>query len=102
MLVGCVGTHAATGAWSLIAAGLFIRKDGLLDALFMSNVQNGLFYVSIGLYVDCFVVSSWNKIKLRSFKSSERINEKWDEPYRGFDQLSLFSDHLDLAKWSKR
>ena len=49
MLVGCVGTHAATGAWSLIAAGLFIRKDGLLDALFMSNVQNGLFYVSIEL-----------------------------------------------------
>ena len=26
-----------------------------------------------------------NKIKLRSFKSREHINEKGDEPYRGFD-----------------
>ena len=31
-----------------------------------------------------------NKIKLRSFKSSEHINEKrWDGPYCGFGYLSL-------------
>ena len=38
-----------------------------------------------------------NKIKLRSFKSSEHINEKGDGPYHGFGYLSLFSDPLDLA-----
>ena len=43
-----------------------------------------------------------NKIKPRSFKSSEHINEKGDGPYRGFGYLSLFSDPLDLAKWSQR
>ena len=32
------------------------------------------------------------KIQLRSFKSSEHINEKGDGPYRGFGYLSLFSD----------
>ena len=32
------------------------------------------------------------KIKLRSFKSREHINEKKDGPYRGFGYLSLFSD----------
>ena len=37
------------------------------------------------------------KIKLISFKSSERINEKEDRPYRGFGYLSLFSDPIDLA-----
>ena len=42
------------------------------------------------------------KIKLRSFKSSEHINEKKDGSYRGFGYLSLFSDPLDLAKWIKR
>ena len=31
-----------------------------------------------------------NKIKLRSFKSSEHINKKGDGPYRGFGYLSLF------------
>ena len=38
------------------------------------------------------------KIKLRSFKSNEHINEKVDGPYRGFGYLSLFSDLLNLAK----
>ena len=42
------------------------------------------------------------KIKLRSFKSSERINEKGDGPYHGFGYLSLFSDPIDLATWSQR
>ena len=42
------------------------------------------------------------KIKLRSFKSSERINEKRDGSYHGFGYLSLFSDPLELAKWSQR
>ena len=37
------------------------------------------------------------KIKLRSYKSSEPIYEKGDEPYRGFGYSSLFSDPLDLA-----
>ena len=41
-------------------------------------------------------------IKLRSFKSSEHINERRDEPYHGFGHLSLFSDPSDLAKWSQR
>ena len=34
------------------------------------------------------------KIKLRSSKSSEHINEKGDWPYRGFGYLSLFSDPI--------
>ena len=42
------------------------------------------------------------KIKLRSFKSSERMNEKGDGPYHGFGYLSLFSDPIDLATWSQR
>ena len=42
------------------------------------------------------------KIKLRSFKSSEHINEKSHGPYCGSGYLSLFSDPLDLAKWSQR
>ena len=42
------------------------------------------------------------KIKLRSFKSSERINEKGDGPYHGFGYLSLFSDPIDLATWTQR
>ena len=46
--------------------------------------------------------SRHNKIKLRSFKSSERIHETKDGPYRAFDFSSLFSDPLDLATWSKR
>ena len=51
------------------------------------------------------VISFWlsvdkvrDKNNLRSFKSSEHINEKMDGPYRGFD----FSDPVDLAKWSQR
>ena len=42
-----------------------------------------------------------NKIKLRSFKSSEHINEKSDRPYGGFGYSSLFSDPLGLATWSQ-
>ena len=42
------------------------------------------------------------KIELRSFKSSEHINERRDGPYHGFGYLSLFSDSLDLAKWGQR
>ena len=42
------------------------------------------------------------KIKLRSFKGNEHINEKWDGPYRGFGYSSLFSDPTDLALWSQR
>ena len=36
------------------------------------------------------------------FKSSEHINEKGDEPYRGFDNKSLVSDPLDLATCNQR
>ena len=45
-----------------------------------------------------------NKIKLRSFKSSERKNEKGDGPYRGFGYLSLgyLSDPIDLSTSSQR
>ena len=43
-----------------------------------------------------------NEIKLRSFMSSEHINEKMDGPYRGFGYLSVFSDPLDLATWNQR
>ena len=39
---------------------------------------------------------------MRSFKNSEHINEKKDGPYRGFCYLSLFSDPLNMAKWSQR
>ena len=41
------------------------------------------------------------KIKLRFFKSNERINGKRYGPNRGFGYLSLFSDPLNLAKWSQ-
>ena len=41
-------------------------------------------------------------LKLRSFKSSEHINEESDGPYRGFGYSSLFSDPLDLATCSQR
>ena len=43
-----------------------------------------------------------NKNKLRSFKSSEHINEKTDGAFRGFGYLSIFSDTIDLAKWNQR
>ena len=42
------------------------------------------------------------KIELKSFKSSEHINEKRDGPYRGFSYSSLISDPLDLATSSQR
>ena len=42
------------------------------------------------------------QIKPRSFKSTEHITEERDAPYRGFGYLSLFSDPLDLAKWSQK
>ena len=41
-------------------------------------------------------------LKLRSFKSSEHINEKGDGPYRDFGYISLDSDPIDLATWSQR
>ena len=41
------------------------------------------------------------KIKLRSLKSSEHINEKGVGPYRGFGYLNPFSDPLDFTKWSQ-
>ena len=38
------------------------------------------------------------KLKMRSFKGSEQINENGDGPYRDFGNLSLFSDlSLDMA-----
>ena len=46
--------------------------------------------------------SRHNKIKLRSFNSSERIHETKGGPYRAFGFSSLFSDPSDLATWSKR
>ena len=45
------------------------------------------------------VLKKDNKINLRSFKSSEHIEEQRDGPHH---YLSLFSDPLDLAKWSQR
>ena len=42
------------------------------------------------------------KIKLRSYKSSENINEKGDGPYRSFGYLSLFSDPTAFAAGSQR
>ena len=42
------------------------------------------------------------KLKMRSFKSSEHINEKGDVLYRGFDYVSLVSGPLDMATWSQR
>ena len=42
------------------------------------------------------------KLKLRSFKSSEHINEEGGGPYRGFDYSRLVSDPIDLATWSQR
>ena len=43
-----------------------------------------------------------NSINLRSFKCNEHMFEKGDRPYRGFGYLSLVSDPLDLATWSKK
>ena len=43
-----------------------------------------------------------NEIKLRSFESSERINEKGNGPYLGFGYISLFGDPVDLQHGAKR
>ena len=43
-----------------------------------------------------------NKIRLRSFKSSEHINEKGDGPYRGSGYISLFSDPVDWQHGANR
>ena len=51
--------------------------------------------------VSCFL-PQMNKITLRSFQSSDRINEKGDGPYRGFGYLSLLTDPIDLTTWSQR
>ncbi|ESO88327.1 hypothetical protein LOTGIDRAFT_126447, partial [Lottia gigantea] len=40
--VGCVGTHALGGAWSMLAAGLFARRDTFAKELHLDAVQNGL------------------------------------------------------------
>ena len=52
----------------------------------------------LGVQVAVFKI----KIKLRSFKSREHINEKEGGPYRGFGYLSLFSDTIDLATCCQR
>ena len=56
----------------------------------------------MGHIAQCRVLGNKIKRKLRSFKSSEHINEKGDGPYRSFGSLSLFSDSIDLAIWSHR
>ena len=61
----------------------FILKLQLLWDIHLSNTRTGLMRMM--------------KIKLRSFKSSERINEKGNGPYRGFGYLSLFSDPINLV-----
>ena len=43
-----------------------------------------------------------NRNKTEILKSTKHINEKRDGPYRGFGYVSLFSDPIDLAKWSQR
>ena len=63
-----------------------------------------ILYVALLLDALCLVSSKYVfwlkriKIKRRSFKSSEHINEKVNGPYRGFDLLSFFSDFLNGAK----
>ncbi|XP_062580076.1 putative ammonium transporter 3 [Saccostrea cucullata] len=42
--VGCVGTHAASGMFSLLASGLLTEKDELADALQLQRVRTGLVY----------------------------------------------------------
>ena len=37
------------------------------------------------------IIFSALNIKVRSFRNSGHINEKWDGPYRGFSYLSLFT-----------
>jgi ammonia channel protein AmtB len=45
-VTGCVGTHALSGFWGMLAAGLFIRDDSLLEALYLQGATAGAFYVS--------------------------------------------------------
>ena len=40
--------------------------------------------------------------KVRSFESTELINEKGDGPYRGCGYLSLFSDPVDWQHGAKK
>ncbi|WAR01949.1 AMT3-like protein, partial [Mya arenaria] len=46
---GCVVTHAVSGVWGMLVAGLFLRKDKLLNALYLHKASTGLFYGG-GLY----------------------------------------------------
>ncbi|KAJ8304978.1 LOW QUALITY PROTEIN: hypothetical protein KUTeg_018561 [Tegillarca granosa] len=41
--VGCVGIHACSGIWSLLAAGMFVKKDILAGAIQLETVGDGLF-----------------------------------------------------------
>ncbi|XP_060065531.1 putative ammonium transporter 3 [Ylistrum balloti] len=42
--VGCVGTHACAGVWSLMSVGLVTKSDNLTDAMQIENVGQGLFH----------------------------------------------------------
>ncbi|OWF54005.1 ammonium transporter 3 [Mizuhopecten yessoensis] len=42
--VGCVGTHACSGVWSLLSAGLVTKPDNLSEAMQLHNVRQGLFH----------------------------------------------------------
>lgn len=58
---GCVGTHALAGMWSLLAVGLFARKDMLGEALAISTEHAGLFQVLRHiylLYIQCNFIHS--------------------------------------------
>ncbi|KAJ8304985.1 hypothetical protein KUTeg_018568 [Tegillarca granosa] len=41
--VGCIGIHACSGTWSLLAAGIFVKKDILAGAINLETVDDGLF-----------------------------------------------------------
>lgn len=43
---GCVGTHAASGMFSLLASGFLTEKDELTDAMQLDRIRPGLVYVS--------------------------------------------------------
>ncbi|XP_069137863.1 putative ammonium transporter 3 [Argopecten irradians] len=42
--VGCVGTHACSGVWSLLSAGLVTKTDSLTYAMQLDNSRHGLFH----------------------------------------------------------
>ncbi|XP_033750890.1 putative ammonium transporter 3 [Pecten maximus] len=42
--VGCVGTHACAGVWSLLSAGLVTKPDDLTKAMQLDNTRQGLFH----------------------------------------------------------